>query len=108
MYIGEETAEKLGCYIWGYKKGMNDSGIPESPVLDFNKFTRWVREKYNYPGSAEIAGCEKSILAISLGISAEEIRWESFPTDVTNEQHRESVRLYISLINEYGQIENGT
>jgi hypothetical protein len=110
MYIGEQTVDKLGCYIWGYKGAMVDAGIQESPVLDFQKFTRWLRKKYGYPHSAEVAGCEKTILAVSLGISPEEMDqdmfWLNFPPHLTNEQHVESVRLYVSLINEYGKLEN--
>jgi hypothetical protein len=110
MHIGEQTVDKLVCYVWGYKRAMYEVGIQESPVLDFQKFTRWVRKKYGYPHSAEVAGCEKTIRAISLGISPEKMDrdmfWESFPPDMTEEQHLESVRLCVALINEYGKLEN--
>lgn len=112
MYIGEQTVEKLGCYIWGYKGAMRDVGVQESPVLDFQKFAKWLREKYGYPYSAEVAGCEKTILAISLGVSPADMDrdrfWESFPPDLTSEQHLASVELYVALIDEYGKTTSGS
>ena len=105
MFIGDRTVDKLCCFIWGYRRAMFDLGIPESPDLNINAFTRWVRKKYGYDGSAEIAGCEKTILAISLGIAPEELRWDIFPPAVTPEQQFESAQLFISLLREFGRVE---
>src|SRR5262245_6217193 len=106
MYIGEQTLEKLTSYIWGYQKAMFECGVTESPVLDFLKFTSWVRKKYKYDFSAEVAGASKTILAISLGIPAHERMWMNFPpTDVSLKQHEESVRLFIALVREFIKLE---
>ncbi|WP_457279045.1 hypothetical protein [Polaromonas sp. P5_D5] len=106
MYLGQETIDKLGCYIWGYKKAMHDLGVPESPIFDPYEFTSWVRRKYNYPGSAEIAGWEKTVLAISLEIPGDEVEWDKLPTNVSVERHRSSVYFFFELLKEFGERKN--
>jgi hypothetical protein len=106
MYIGEPTLEKLSSFVYGYKQAMYEQGIEESPKIDFTEFSNWVRKKHGYPGSAVSAGWDKTIFAISMGVSPKDLDWVHLPKANVDEHHK-SIELFIGLIKQYA-VESNT
>ena len=100
MYIGEPSLEKLSCFIYGYKKAMHDLGVEETPEINFTEFSDWARKKYDYPGSAVTAGWDKSIYAISMGVSSKDLDWCNLP-EAEFDEHQKSIELFVNLVKQY-------
>lgn len=79
---------------------MNEQGLSDEINIDFLEFSNWVRKEYEYPSSANIAGWDKCILAISMNISAKNLDWENLP-EINSDQHIKSIELFIELLKKF-------
>lgn len=99
MYIGDETLENLRSFLAGYSMAMNEHKKEDASQPRFSDFHEWVREYYGYYEST--AGWANMILAVVLRLEPQTISWENYDKGVTFEQHRESVRTFYALLDEY-------
>lgn len=101
MYIGKTSLERLSCFIYGYLYAQDSCCSKASVSFDHNNFANWVRKKYGYPSSSIVAGWEKTVLAISLGIQPDKVDWNSMPKELTEEEHQRSVEVFFKLLRDY-------
>ncbi len=99
MYIGDEKLENMRSYLAGYQMAMMDLNLEDTAEPSFYEFHEWIRNRFNYYEST--AGWCNMIFAVVLGFDPENIRWENYQKDATTEQHRESIREFYRLLDEY-------
>lgn len=99
MFIGDVTLNNLFTYLAGYRTAMDFAGIEDISTPQFNDFHEFVRAKYGYYEST--AGWANMILAVTIGLDPNQIRWESYDSEVSQEQHEKSVETFFELIDEF-------
>ncbi|MCW9016555.1 MAG: hypothetical protein OQJ89_06310, partial [Kangiellaceae bacterium] len=92
MYVGEVSLYSLMTYLHGYEMAMRDAEVEDESQPKFQDFHEFVRSHYGYFEST--AGWARMILAVTIGLNPKNVSWEGFDSDVTYEQHVESVKTF--------------
>lgn len=105
MYTGEETLGSIITYISGYRCALYDCGVFDHKAqndLKHPSFTDFVAQKLGF--SSSTAGVTNMILATCCGENPKTIYWDLFLQETkTQEQHKKSIHLFYSLLDEYTQ-----
>ncbi|GAA3514957.1 hypothetical protein GCM10022393_31130 [Aquimarina addita] len=98
MWLSEVTLKSYDSFLMGYSCAIREYKIKENFGITFD-FMEWTANKLGYFEST--AGWANMILASTIGLNPKEIRWENYNTNVTKEQHQNSVKKFYELIDEY-------
>lgn len=106
MYTGEETLSSIITFLYGYRMALYDCGVLDT--LQKNEqlsFTDFVAQRLGF--SSSTAGVVNMILATCCDENPETIDWNLFlQKDKTEAQHKNSIRLFYSLLDDYMHIYN--
>lgn len=99
LYTGEHKLSNIDSFITGYLFAIENEERYSEFESDFRGFNDWVAAKLGFRGST--AGWQNMILAIEMGLSPKEFRWENYAANATEEHHRASVAKFFEFIDEY-------
>jgi len=95
MYTGECKLTNVSAYLDGYSSAVDT----EDFLSDFPGFHDWVAKKYGFKEST--SGWQNMILAMELGLVANEFSWPGYSDKATDTNHRKSVSIFFELVAEY-------
>lgn len=97
MWTGDWSLKSICTYVSGYSHALRDLGCV---TVDQDPFFDWIANKLGYYEST--AGWANMILAVSMGFDSEEIDWNEFLVlDISDSDHKKSLRLFYVLLEEY-------
>lgn len=99
MYVGQTSLKNIHVFLSGYLMAMMEIGATDLTDPGFGNFHDWIANKFGYREST--AGWPNMILAAVIGCNPQSIEWESYDSNVTIEQHIESVAVFYKLLDEY-------
>lgn len=99
MSIGEVTLMNMTAFLSGYHVAMSNADREDNADPPIHGFHEWVKSKFGYREST--AGWGNMIFAVFLGLDPKTVNWETYEDGATSEQHRESVREFYRLLDEY-------
>ncbi|ANE56093.1 hypothetical protein ACQE3E_03925 [Methylomonas sp. MED-D] len=99
MYTGECKLSNVRSFLDGYTFAVENETTLIDFLSNFQGFHDWVAKKFGFYEST--AGWQNMILAIEIGLSPTNIKWEGYSCNVTEEQHRSSVIRFFELVKEY-------
>jgi hypothetical protein len=99
MYTGECKLSNVRSFLDGYAFAVRSETTRIDFLGNFPGFHDWVAKKFGFYEST--AGWENMILAIEIGLSPKNIKWERYSYNVTEEQHELSVKKFFELVSEY-------
>ena len=99
MYTGENTLKSIRTFYSGYRHAMDEIGVIDEAEPNLNNIHDWIAKKLGFYEST--AGFPNMILAVTMGLKPEEVIWEDYDKNVTEEQHLKSIKLFYELLEEY-------
>jgi hypothetical protein len=96
MYIGEQKLSNLRSYINGFEAAMYTANIKNNTIPAFSGFHNWVAEKYGFYEST--AGWQNMILAVEMGLSPQDINWDTYSKNADRNQHEKSLERFFCLV----------
>jgi len=99
MYTGKHTLSHIRTYIDAYSNAMYDVGCSDNGMPEFCGFHKWVARKYGFQRFT--VGYPEILLAMALGVSPDNVKWETYDERVSVDDHKKSVSMFFDLVKEY-------
>ena len=97
MWTGELSLKSIRTFLDGYWYALNEHQLVETEIeLNFHD---WIANKLGFYEST--AGWQNMILAVTIGLNPKTIEWEDYDSEVTKEQHEQSIRKFYELVEEF-------
>ena len=101
LWTGDIRLKSIRTFLDGYSYALYENNLNNSTNSEELNFHDWVANKLGFNEST--AGWHNMILAVTMGLDPKKMEWKNYDSEVTVNEHKESIKLFYKLLEEYIQ-----